>query len=99
MSFLPVVWTLSDVLHFTTDAARFCVWAVFGNEWLKGCFPTNWLAAHISIKELLPIVLAVRCWGPIFTNRRVLFFSDNTALVDVINKQTAKDVSLTELIR
>ena len=99
MSFLPVDWTSSDVLHLTTDASGFAFDAVFGNEWLQGCFSKNWLAVHISIKDVLPIVLAVRCWGSIFANRRVLFFSDNAAVGDVINKQTAKDVSFMELIR
>ena len=87
MSFLPVDWTSSDVLHLTTNASGFAFGAVFGSEWLQGCFPTHWLAVHISSKELLQIVLAVNCWGSIFTNRRRC------------DKQTAKYVSLMELIR
>ena len=99
MSFLPVVWTSSDVLHLTTDASGFAFGAVFGNEWLQGSFPVNWSAVHNSVKELLPIILVVHCWGSTFTNRRILFLSDNSAVVDVINQQTARDVSLMDLIR
>ena len=32
--------------------------------------------------------------GPVLTNQRVLFFSDNTAVVAVINRQTASDPHL-----
>ena len=53
MSFLPVVWTSSDVLHLTTDASGFAFDAVFGNEWLQVSFPVNWSAVHISVKEPL----------------------------------------------
>ena len=99
MSFLPVNWISSDVLHLTTDASSFAFGAVFGNEWLQGSFPASWSASHISVKELLPILLAVRCWGSLFANQRILFLSDNTAVVEVINKQTAKDNSLMDLVR
>ena len=63
MSFLPVDWISSDVLHLTTDASSIAFGAVFGNEWLQGSFPESWSASHISVKELLPILLAVRCSG------------------------------------
>ena len=99
MSFLPVFRTSSDVLHLTTDASGFAFGAVYGNEWLQGSFPVNWSAVHISVKELLPIILAVHCRGFTFANRRILFLSDNSAVVDVINQQTAWDVSLMDLIR
>ena len=99
MSFLPVDWISSDVLHLTTDASSFAFGAVFGTEWLQGSFPASWSASHISVKELLPILLAVRCWGSLFVNQRILFLSDNTAVVEVINKQTAKDNSLMDLVR
>ena len=59
MSFLPVVWTSSDVIHLTTDDSGFAFGAVFLNEWLQGSVPVNWSAVHISVKELLSIILAV----------------------------------------
>ena len=68
--------------------------AVVGASWLQGRFPSSCDSKHISIKELLPIILAVRRWGPVWTNQRVLFLSDNTVVVAVINRQTAKDPQL-----
>ena len=89
----------NNVLHLTTYASGFAFCAVFGNEWLQGRFPVNWSAVHVSVKELLPIILAVHSWGSTFKNRRILFLSYTSAMVDVINKQTTRYVSLMDLIR
>ena len=62
MSFLPVNWTSSDVLHLASDASRFAFGALFSNAW-------------------------------------ILFFTDNTAVVEVISKQTSKHPPLMQLIR
>jgi hypothetical protein len=43
------------------------------------------------VKELFPIVIAVEIWGQVMANKKVCFFSDNMAVVQVINKQTGKD--------
>ena len=59
MSFLPVVWISSDVLHLKTYDSGFAFGAVFGNECLQGSFPVNWSAVNVSVKELFPIILAV----------------------------------------
>ena len=59
MSFLPVDWTSSDVLHLASDEGGFAFGAMFGNAWIQG-HPSTWQKVHISIKEILPIVLAAR---------------------------------------
>lgn len=99
LSFLPNRWTSSDVLQLTTDASGFAYGAVVGDQWLQGQFPPSWGSMHIAVKELLPILLAVRSWGPKWANQRVMFLSDNTAVVEVINRQTAKDTQLMCLLR
>ena len=96
---LPITSTSSDVLHLITYASGFAHGAVMGDSWLQGRFPHSWHSEHISTKQLLPIVLAVRHWGPVLTNQRVLFFSYNTAVVAVVNIQTARDPQLMCLVR
>ena len=86
-----IVNTLASTYVCTTDASGFAYGAVVGVSWLQGQFPSSLDSKQISIKELPPIVLAVRRWAPVWTNQRVLFLSDNTAVVAVINRQTAKD--------
>ena len=72
---------------------------VFGSNW----FTDEWLPAmqpfHITIKELFPIVLAVEIWGNALTNHKILFFTDNAAVVDIINNTTSKDKVIMKLVR
>ena len=68
-----------------------CIRAVTGDSWLHGSFPPSWHLEYISIKEQ-------SYWPSVLTNQRVLFFSDNTAVEAVINKQTAKDPQLMCLV-
>ena len=54
---------------------------------------------EITILELYPIVISVETWGHLMANRCIVFFTDNRALVDIINKQTAKEQRVMVLIR
>ena len=79
---------------------RITVYAlVLGSHWIHGLFPRTWKDTNIAVKELLPIVLSVRLWGPSLTNKRIIFFGDNLAIVAVINKQTSKNSSIMALLR
>ena len=98
MSFLPILWTSSDVLHLASDASGFAFSAVLQNSCIQGSFPPSWSPVHISSKELLPIVLAIRTWAPRLANRRIIFLTDNSAAMEVINKQSSRDLSLMRLV-
>ena len=54
---------------------------------------------QIAIKELYPIVLALELWGPRLGDRRILFMSDNEAVVNVVNKHSCKEKTLMKLVR
>lgn len=54
---------------------------------------------YINVKELFPITVALETWGHSLQNSSVLFFSDNEAVVAVINKQTSKDKDMMVLLR
>ena len=54
---------------------------------------------QIAIKELFPIVVAFELWGAHLANQKILFMSDNAAVVHAINKQTCKEKTLMALIR
>jgi hypothetical protein len=49
--------------------------------------------------ELFPIVLALETWAEGLHSKRVLFKTDNEALVAIINKQTSKHEDTMILIR
>ena len=46
-----------------------------------------------------PIVLSLYLWGHTVKNQHVLLFTDNEALVHVINRQTCRDKDLMFFVR
>ena len=68
-------------------------------QWFQGHWPPSWLYLNIAIKELFPILLALRLWPNILVDKRLLVLCDNEAVVYVINSQTSKDKKLMSLIR
>ena len=62
-------------------------------------WPVSWLQVHISAKEMLPIVLGAATWGESWYRRHVTFFSDNIAVVAVIQRRSAGDPILLHLLR
>ena len=69
----------------------------------KECFFHQWTQQqsllHITILELFPIVLAVEVWGGMLRNRCLVFHTDNSAVVAVVNKLTCKEPTVMRLIR
>ena len=96
---LPATWTTSSAIQLHSDASGKAYAAVLGSLWIQGSFPPEWKDTNIAIKELLPIVLAVRLWSTRWANQRILFLCDNEAIVSVINKQSSKEPSIMSLVR
>lgn len=67
--------------------------AIFGKHWCFGEWPSAWKQFNITILEFFPIVLAIEIWGPLMRDKCIVFFSDNQAVVEIINRQTSKDRS------
>ena len=98
--FLDEHWLSSEKLDLYTDAAGGVGFgAVFGSKWFYGSWPSNWLHRNIAVLEFFPIVLALSLWGNMMSNKCILFFSDNEAVVQVINKQSCKDKTLMIFVR
>ena len=93
-------WISSDAIKLYTDAASTQGFAaVFGHRWFNGKFPQIWQSYNIAVLELFPIVAALELWGGYLSNHSVLFLTDNQAVVEVINRQTAKNPHLMRLVR
>ena len=43
-------------------------------QWFQLALPDSWQEVHITVKELLPIVLAAAIWGPLWRVMRCLSF-------------------------
>ncbi|XP_062614297.1 uncharacterized protein LOC134276023 [Saccostrea cucullata] len=98
--FLPQKWLSTDHLTLYTDASGSLGFAaILGNEWFASHWDFLQNDCQIAVKELFPIVLAIEIWGNKIKNKRILFLSDNMAVVQIINKQTSKDKTIMRLVR
>ena len=94
--FLSDQWFNSHQLKLYTDASGAIGYgAIFGNNWCH----VGWLGKNIAFLEFYPIVLSIHLWGHEMSNRRILFFTDNEALVHVINRQSCHDKELMFFVR
>ena len=69
---------------------------IYQGHWFQLQWDKNSETYHISIKELLPIVIVTTIWGRHFIEKTILVRSDNVAAVAAINHQTSpvKEVAL-----
>lgn len=82
-----------DIVHICSDAAQSLGYsAILGTHWFFGAWPSEWwLRQNIVFLELIPIVLELEIWGPLFSDKVVSFHTDNLALVSIINNQKSKE--------
>ena len=59
--------------------------------WFQLQWPPQWASVEIVVKEMVPIVVAVAVWGPLWEGRHICFHSNNIAVVAVLNKGSTKD--------
>ena len=98
--FLDDKWETSSSLELYTDAAGSKGYgAIFGKRWFCGAWPASWTTLNIAFLELFPIVLSLHIWGPLMANKCVVFYTDDVAIVDVINHQTPKHPLVMILVR
>ena len=75
--------------------------AYFGNN--RFALPWSscplWVEVHISVKELLPIVISCAIWGGEMAGSHIRCLCDNAAVVVMINRYTSKNPLAMYLLR
>ena len=69
------------------------------NRWFQLQWTEEMLGKHISVKELIPVIIATLIWGQHINGKRVLCNCDNSAVVTVLNTRYSKDKDLMQLLR
>lgn len=97
-------WSSNDVLELFTDSCgSIGCGAYFSGEWVHMPWPDSWIKSEverdITFLEFVPIVLAMSIWGSRLRNKKIKFFVDNLALVEILNKQTSKSKRVMSLMR
>lgn len=54
---------------------------------------------HITVKEMIPVVIAGALWGSLWHGRTVLLQCDNAAVVSIVNHGSSKNEQVTHLAR
>ena len=88
--------------HFlvTSDASgNWGCGAFQGAAWFQFQWPETMAKSHISVREMIPVVLSAALWGQHWTNKSVRFLSDNSAVVALINSGSSRENSLMHLMR
>ena len=90
-----------DICHFFSDSCgSLGMGAVFGNHWFYAKWPCQWYTQqNIVFLEYLPIIYALKIWGPQLKNKVIMLHMDNEALVHIINKQKSKEPLVRMLLR
>ena len=91
--------TDSHSIHLYTDASKFAFGGTYGTYWIQGTWPTNWQTQDITVLELYPIFLLVKMFEHKLVNSSITFHCDNSAIVDIINKQTSKHSTIMNILR
>ena len=98
--FLNEQWVNSDSIKLYTDAASSKGFAgIFRSKWVAGNWHKPFSSADITLLELYPIMVSLEIWGEMLSNHCVILFTDNAALVYVINNQTCKCKKVMKLVR
>ena len=98
--FLFNVWLDTESLNLFTDASGAIGFgAMLGSKWIAGLWPESWSDVSIAAKELFPIMLSVEIWGNLLANHKLIIQTDNSAVVDILNKQTSRDKFIMHLVR
>jgi hypothetical protein len=86
---------------FYTDASGTVGFGgVFNDKWFAGTWPASHQnRLNIAVLELYPVYVALHLWTERFSNSVVEGYTDNKAVVEVIQRWYAKDKQLRQLLK
>lgn len=100
------LWLSNREIKLYTDSAgnpALGCGVYFSGRWAFFQWPSNWgfadIMADITFLELVPIVLSVFIFKEELSKKQIVFYTDNEALVAILNKKTSKSKRVMQLIR
>ena len=98
--FLDADWVSNKTLALFTDAAGGIGFGMyFQGHWAQHKWPVSYKSRSIAFLELFPIMVACVIWGAYFTSRRIVFYTDNAAVAEIVNKKSSKCKDIMILVR
>ena len=85
---------------YTDSSSSIGFGAILGHSWIAGVWPNDeWRHQNITLLELYPIYAAITTWRHKLDNSVVTCYTDNGALVYIINKLYTKDGVIRRLLK
>ena len=96
VSLLSTVARKPPAVIVTSDASGKWGCGAFAStgEWFQCMWPEDWKEVHITVKELMPIVIAATLWGDRWRGKTIQCRTDNAAVVAIVNSGRSKNSSL-----
>ena len=69
------------------------------SDWFQLQWPDSWSSIHITVKELVPVVIACAVWGKKWQGKSIQCVCDNAAVVAIVNSGSSKDALVMHLMR
>ena len=94
-------WNGVSMLRSQTEQKQDIINA--SGRWNQKCFQLEWSdcfgLAHITIKELIPMLLGAAAWGSKWRNLSVTALCDNAAVVEINNWGNSQDQDVMNVMR
>lgn len=68
-------------------------------RWIQAQWSKDWQSKNITLKEMIPIVLATAMWGRHCSHKHVLVYCDNMAVVQMLASKTSREQDIMHLLR
>ncbi|CAG2233228.1 unnamed protein product [Mytilus edulis] len=96
------IWTKPDQL-IQTDASLSGIGGIFYNSCITEYFHcdihTSWSGHHISVYELLAVLISFKVWGKKLQNKRIVLQCDNSSSVSLLNTGRCRDKIMLSIVR
>ena len=87
-------------IQITSDASgKWGCGAFSGSRWFQLEWPESVLSHHITIKKMIPVIVAAAVWGRDWKQSHVRVRSDNSAVVAIINGGYSRDAEVMHPMR
>ncbi len=97
IDYMPV--ESSESLNFYTDASYMGAGGTFKSQWFQIRYPEHWAERRITYLELYPIVVAAHIFVQELRGKKVIFHTDNYAVMTILNKCTSPNPKFMPLVR
>ncbi len=89
----------SNMVNLYSDASKQGFGATYGSHWIQGSWPQEWKGYQITMLETYPLLALVHTFGHKLRNSFITFYCDNQGVVEIMNKQSSKDIRIMVLVR